>query len=303
MDVIICHQFGFRNVVAPLGTSLTAGHLQKLRKLTGDAVVVFDGDAAGIAAARRAVPLLCRNDIRARILLLPRGEDPDSYLRKHGIEPFSIMIEQARSMIDFLLGISEGRKSETVREALAAIAEMSDTIEAEQMILELAGLTRIHETTLRDEFKKVRSRKAGVPAAPAPTRQGTAKNAEELLLLSAVIAFPEKTKDVISKIDLKDVRDEVVASLFRRIASAPGKGSLAAVLDGATEEERLLFTRLSVDPGFDTELADRVIGDCFRKIEKKRFEERLHQARAAGDIHQINALLVEKKRYLKDKGT
>ena len=301
MDVIICHQHGIRNVVAPLGTSLTSGHLQKLRRLTREAVVVFDGDAAGIAAARRALPLLCQNDCHATVLLLPDGEDPDSYLRKHGTESFSILTEKAQSMIDFLFSVAKGRRSDVVREALTMIAELKDTIEAEQMLMDLAGRSRINETTLRDEFKKIKGRKAGEQAAPA-RRPGVARFAEERLLLSAIIAFPERADEVLARIDPDSIRDAAAAALFRRIAAAPERNNLASVLEGAGEEERLLFTRLSVDPGFDTTLVDRVIEDCFAKIEKKKFEERLHEAREAGDIHLINALLIEKKQTIKGKG-
>jgi DNA primase len=301
MDVIICHQHGIRNVVAPLGTSLTSGHLHKLRRLTKEAVVVFDGDAAGIAAARRALPLLCQNDFHAKILLLPHGEDPDSYLRKHGSESFSILTEKAQSMIDFLFSITKGRRSDAVREALMVIAEMSDTIEAEQMLMELAGRTRINETTLREEFKKMKGRTHGEQTAPVARRPVTARNAEERLLLSAVIAFPQKADEVLARIDLNTIRDAAAAALFGRIAAVSDRNNLASVLEGAGEE-RLLFTQLSVDPGFDTALVERVIEDCCVKIEKKKFEERLHQAREGGDIHLINALLIEKKQSIKGKG-
>ncbi len=301
MDVIICHQYGIRNVVAPLGTSLTPGHLQKLRRLTKEAVVVFDGDAAGIAAARRALPLLSQNDFHARILLLPDGDDPDSYLRKHGSGPFNSLLERAQTVIDFLFSIAKGRRTDAVREALAVIAEMKDTLEAEQMLVELSGRTRIQETALRAEFQKVKGRRSGEQVTPAARRPATAGNAEELLLLSAVIAFPEKADAVLARIDLDAVRDPAAGALFRRIAGATDRVNLASVLEGAGEEERLLFTRLSVDPGFDTALVDRVIEDCFAKIEKKKLEERLHQAREAEDIHLINALLIEKKQSIKGK--
>ena len=301
MDVIICHQYGFRNVVAPLGTALTPGHLQKMRRLTKDAVVVFDGDAAGIAAARRALPLLCQNDFRARVLLLPDGDDPDSYLRKHGSERFNSLLEKAQTVIDFLFSIAKGRRTDAVREALAVIAEMKDALEAEQMLVELSGRTRIQETTLRAEFQKVKGRTSGGRVAPTARRPVTAGNTEERLLLSAVIAFPGKADAVLARIDADEMGDPAVGALFRRIAGAADRGNLASVLEGAGEEERLLFTRLSVDPGFDSALVDRVIEDCFAKIEKKKLEERLHRARETGDIHLINALLLEKKQSIKGK--
>jgi len=301
MDVIICHQYGFKNGVAPLGTSLTSGHLLKLRKLTKEVVVIFDGDSAGIAAAKRALPLLAQNDFHAKILILPDNEDPDSYLGKHGSESFSILIEKAESVTDFILSASKGQKSQAVREALAVIAEGQDTIEAEQMLIELAGKTRISEATLREEFRKLRSKKTGAPIKPVQTKAAPRNRAEEELLLSAVIAFPEKADAVLLRIDPDEITDAAVSSLFRKIAALQDRTNIAGVLDHASEEDRLLFTRLSVAPGFDPEFVDRNIEDCLMKIEKRKFEERLLHARASNDIQLINTLLLEKKKMIKEK--
>ena len=301
MDVIVCCQYGFRNAVAPLGTSLTGGHLQKLKKLTKDVVVVFDGDAAGVAAAKRAMPLLAQNDIRGKVLILPDKEDPDSYLGKHGSESFNILVEKAESVTDFILNFTSGPKSHAVKAALAVIAEKQDAIEAEQMILELAGRTRISEATLKEEYRKLRAAKKGVPVKPAARRPATKHCAEEELLLSAVIAFPSKADSVLARLDIDSLRDAAVASLFKKISGLKDKSTIAAVLDHASEEDRLLFTRLSVAPGFDPEFVDRNIEDCFARIEKRMFEERLQHARASDDIHLINALLMEKKKQIKEK--
>ena len=301
MDVIICHQYGFKNGVAPLGTSLTSGHLLKLRKLTKEVVVIFDGDAAGIAAAKRALPLLAQNDFHAKILILPDNEDPDSYLGKYGSESFSILIEKAESVTDFILSASKGQRSQAVREALTVIAERQDAIEAEQMLIELAAKTRISEATLREEYRKLRAKKTGVQIKPIQAKATPRNRAEEELLLSAVIAFPEKADAVLSRIDPDEIQDAAVSSLFRKIAALHDRTNISGILDHASEEDRLLFTRLSVAPGFDPEFVDRNIEDCCVKIEKRKFEERLLHARASGDIQLINALLLEKKKRIKEK--
>ena len=301
MDVIICHQYGFKNGVAPLGTSLTSGHLLKLRKLTKEVVVVFDGDAAGIAAAKRALPLLAQNDFHAKILILPDKEDPDSYLGKHGSESFSSLIEKAESVTDFILSASKGQRSQAVRDALTIIAEGQDTIEAEQMLIELAGKTRISEATLREEYRKLRAKKTGAEIKPVRAKAAPRNRAEEELLLSAVIAFPDRADAVLSRITPEEITDAVVSSLFRRIAALRDRTNIAGVLDQADEEDRLLFTRLSVSPGFDPEFVDRIIEDCFMKIEKRKFEERLLHARTSGDIQLINTLLLEKKKMIKER--
>ncbi len=301
MDVIICHQFGIKNVVAPLGTSLTSGHLQKLRRLVREAVMVFDGDNAGMAAARRALPLFLQSDLHVRILLLPGGEDPDSYLRKYGGEAFTILAEKAQSMAEFLVPPSKGASKNALQDALLVISEAPDALVADELLLELARITGYQESVLREKFRDVRRRKRERGEGRALNRTHAIRDATERLLLSAVIAFPEKTDDVIHAVAPTDLRDDIVAALFRRIAVASDRNNTASILEGAGEEERRLYSHLSVDPGFDMAHVDRIIADCVAKIERKKLEDRLHQAREAGDIHLINAILIEKKHAIKGK--
>ena len=298
MDVIICYQYGFQNVVAPLGTSLTSGHLQRLRKMTNAAVVVFDGDVAGINAAKRSIPLLCQNNFKAKLLLLPEKEDPDSYLRKNGSEAFSALIGKAQSMIDFLFSVSRGELIDVVRDALVLIAQNADPLAADEMLIELSGKTRISEMTVREEFRKIRN-KTLVHDKKAAGPRISKGSSEEYLLLSAVIHFPEKLDYVLSRLDMKDIRDETVVSLFHKISAAAGKDNPGSILDAAAdEEERITFTRLSVEPGFDLEHVDKNIEDCLMSIEKKKFEEKFRLAEVSGDLKLFNDLLLEKKKRI-----
>jgi DNA primase len=293
MDVIICHQYGFQNVVAPLGTALTPGHLQRLRKMTGAVVVVFDGDAAGLNAAKRSIPLLCQNNFKAKLLLLPENDDPDSYLRKNGAEAFSALFGRAQSIIDFLFSSSRGEMIDVVREALTLIAQHADPLAADEMLIELSGKTRISEVTLREEFKKQRN-KAYKEKRKIENTGAFRGSSEEYLLLSAAIHFPEKLASFISRLDMKDIRDETVVSLFGRISTAVENDVLGAVLEDAGEEERKLYTRLSVEPGFDVEHVDRIIKDCLMTIERKKIEEKIRLATLSGDPKLSNAHVLEK---------
>lgn len=298
-DVIICRQYGFRNVVAPLGTAMTAGHIQKLRSLTNKPVVVFDGDAAGINAARRALLLICQNNYKARVLLLPDKEDPDSYLKKYGGPSFQKLLEEAMTMIAFILSVSGGEKIEAVREALTLMSEIKDQLSTEEMIIELADRTRINEMTLRSELGKVRNKiKPGASIIP---RGGLPKkNNEEYLLLSAVIAFPEKADYVISKLDMDAFKDKTVGSLFKKLSSLGDNKKLSDILDSGDEEERDVITKFSVEPGFDTEHVDRNIEDCLRRIKKRKLDEKIRLAEVSGDVNLINSLLIEKKRFIEE---
>jgi DNA primase len=304
MDAVICHQYGFRNAVAPLGTSLTSGHIQKLRTLANRTVLVFDGDAAGRAAAKRALALACQNNYSAKVLVLPEGEDPDSYLRTHGTAAFGALLDDARTMIDFLLGLSTGEKREAVREALALIAQLNDPLASEEMLIELADRTRMSETTIRAEFRKIRNRETADKRVPgAAVVRGN--NKEYLLLLSSIIAFPEKTREVVSRLDIDDIRDETLAGVFKKLASQEDKPDLSLILRDATDNERKMLTRLSVDPGFDRDNVDANIEDCLRRMEGRKLHERMRLAEQSGDPELSNALLKEKRKFIegtKDAG-
>lgn len=301
MDVIICCQYGFKNVVAPLGTSLATSHFQKLRSLTNKVVLVFDGDAAGVAAAKRALLVICQNDFRSKVLLLQDNEDPDSYLRKYGSSSFRILIEKANSIIDFLFSVSYGEKINTIREALTLIASIKDLLAADEMLIELSDKTRINEGTIRQEFRNIKNKT--VPEKAKSYGAGLlTENSEEYLLLSTLIAFPEKSDYLLSRIDINDIKDKTVVSLFKKIASIEDKKNLMTILDKADEQERIMFTKLSVDPGFDLEYVDRNIEDCLRRIEKKKLDKMIRHAEGSGDLKLINTLLLEKKRFIKETG-
>jgi DNA primase len=301
LDAIICHQYGFKNTVAPLGTALTLRHLQRLKLLTNKIVLVFDSDEAGISAARRSLSILCESDFRARILLLPEGEDPDSFLRKDGSQPFKKMLSHTTiSMIEFLLNKLKEDRIDNTREALGMIATMKDLIIADEMLRELADRSRINESVLRSELKKIRG-KAGSYEVERMKQVETALNREEHLLLSAVIAFPEKVDDVLSKLTVEELRDETIRSIFEKIKIHSGHFSMTSFLGTADEKETALITKLSLEPGFDLELVDKNIDDCLQTLAQKKFEERKKMAdtKEPDDAALHNLLLKEKRKLIK----
>jgi DNA primase len=298
LDAIICHQYGFRNTVAPLGTALTSRQLQKLKLLCKRAVLVFDGDDAGISAARRSLAILCENDFKAKVLLLPEGEDPDSFLRKNGSRSFQKMLSTAMSMIEFFLHTSKGEKTDSVREALSAISTVKDPIMADEMVRELADRSRISESVLRNELEKAKRSPAARPSEVKRPPVRTV-NREEFLLLSALISSPEKAVQVLPELDIEEFMDERIRSIFRRIETLSGRITLNTLLAGADDAERALITELSLKPGFDAEHIDRNIEDCLTKLRQRRFEERRRLAEEAGDIALLDSLLKEKRKLMK----
>jgi DNA primase len=314
LDTIICHQCGFKNTVAPLGTALTSSHtiqkhkgstdrlnkqhLQWLQPLTKKIVLVFDGDDAGVAAAKRSLTILFENNFRAKVLLLPQGEDPDSYLRKKGSQLFKKMLSNAMSVIEFLMVTSKRDKIDNVREAVEMISNMKDLIIADELLLELSDRTRINETALREELKKIR-KKIRTPKFGMAKQDKKIENKEEHLLLSTIISFPEKAGYVLSRLDVEELKDEGVKSLFKKIKDLGDDLNAGSILDKADDKEKSIITELSLKPDFDLEHVDRNIDDCLQTITQKRFDEKRKQAEESGDITLLNVLLKEKRKLLK----
>ena len=99
-DVISMHQSGIENVVASSGTSLTPGQIRLIHRFTENVTVIYDGDAAGIKASIRGIDLLLEEGLNIKVLLLPDGDDPDSFARKHNASDFIEYVQQNSS--DFI---------------------------------------------------------------------------------------------------------------------------------------------------------------------------------------------------------
>ena len=89
LDVISMHQLGITNVVASSGTSLTVEQIRLIRKFTENVTIIYDGDSAGIHAALRGIGLVLKEGLNVKVVLLPDGDDPDSFSRKHTLDEAS----------------------------------------------------------------------------------------------------------------------------------------------------------------------------------------------------------------------
>jgi DNA primase len=300
-DVMVCRQYGFHHAVAPLGTALTQGHLQKLKRFTKKTVLVFDGDEAGKSAAKRSVPILLEQGFSAKILLLPHHDDPDSFLRREGDVPFSKLLSKSRSVIDFILNSSQKDKTETVHEALEIIASAADTIMREELISELSRKAGMSEAVIRERIKRSgkRTKEDRKEGRPSPQPSPSFRFDEEVLLLSAILAFPDRLESIVRMIPLEEFRNPTVRSIMQDLDRNRGE-RLDSILSSLGDEEKALVTGLTVCPGFDLEIVDKNIEDCIRKISMRKFDERNRQAEGTADPELLNSLLLERRRFIKE---
>ncbi len=301
IDTIICHQYGIYNVVAPLGTALTPGHLQKLKVLTRNVILIFDGDEAGISAAKRSLNIIFENDFKAKIITLPTEDDPDSFLRKYGSELFLKKVENASSAIEFLFNSSKKTRAEKVKEILPVIANMKDYLLADELLSELAGRSGIHENLLRNETEKIRNIRFTENKRESSSYRQKTIYVEEELLLSAILSAPDRITYILSKLEIEDLKDEMIKSLFSKIKKYGSRFNIEQLLSEANDDEKVLISELLIDPGFDIQLIDENIKDCLCRIEQRKFEERRinELSKKPDDINLHNLMLKEKRKLVK----
>mgnify|MGYP001776162715 CR=1 FL=1 len=129
LDVISMHQLGITNVVASSGTSLTVEQIRLIHKFTDNVTIIYDGDAAGIHAALRGIGLVLKEGLNVKVVLLPDGDDPDSFSRKHTLDEVTEFIEKhEQDFISFKTDLLSGEAGDDPLKKANLINDIADTI-------------------------------------------------------------------------------------------------------------------------------------------------------------------------------
>lgn len=206
IDMVMMHQLGIRNVVASCGTSLTVEQIRLIRKFTENVTIMYDGDSAGIHAALRGITMVLSEGMNVRVVLLPDGDDPDSFCRKHTLEEVrSFMASSEQDFISFkselLLREAGGdplKRANLINDIADTIAAIPDPVKRSTYVAATAERFKVESSILfdrivvtrrkmleeksREEFRENRRREAEDRATsssgqPAEVRQGTAERA------------------------------------------------------------------------------------------------------------------------------
>lgn len=161
-DVISLHQAGIENVVASSGTSLTVDQIQLVKRNTENIKILYDGDIAGVKAALRGMGLVLEQGMNVKIVLLPEGEDPDSYLQSVGTDAFREYItQQAQDFLMFQANLLKAeadgdpiKQSKLIQELVTSIARIPDPIKRSLYIRECAKIMEVEEQLLVNEANK-----------------------------------------------------------------------------------------------------------------------------------------------------
>ncbi|MBW2406379.1 MAG: DNA primase [Deltaproteobacteria bacterium] len=185
-DLLTMHQNGIQNSVATLGTSITTDHVHILRNIIGKdgrVVLVFDSDDAGVKAALRSIGIFINAEVDAKIMLLPSGHDPDSYLVEFGYKPFFDIAKNAKSLISFLIdaliekyGLSIEGKIRVISEMRETLSSIDDSVARSLYIKELAERVGIEETAVLEKVRELSFRNISSTKRDKTSNNGSLRN-------------------------------------------------------------------------------------------------------------------------------
>jgi DNA primase len=330
LDLIIPYQFGVRNAVASLGTALTPEQAKLLGRFARRVVVNYDGDRAGVSAAKRAIETLLAEDFDIKVLVLPEGADPDEFIKSAGVEAYNERRGAALPHIQFVLDQAmrdrnlrrPADKAEAVEEVLPFVRAVRNRIQKREYFDMTMDALRVEEPALRRELwqsiaKPNAATGGGADAEASAALQDKVVRAEsapltvaEQRLLELLVHDAELRRILLPKIVPDDYEDLPTAGVFQALAEIEAAGAEVSfeTLGARTESDPvasdlvplLLMSEPSRDEG---EATDEVLAEaesCLLTLRLMRVERRLKDlaleiaaAERAGDTERRDALVME----------
>ncbi|MCK4400894.1 DNA primase [bacterium] len=221
MDLLPLYQAGFLNVVASSGTSLTVQQAKLLLRYATKATIVYDGDTAGTNATLRGLDILVEQGLMVKIVRLPVGEDPDSFLNKYGKNKFFNMLEEASDIITYKIGIlkkqldsaSVDGKVEIARNILPTISKITDSMRKSEYIRYLAARLSLDEASVLDELGKIENQASERIFYPPTTSLLPTEKVEKHLLQLML-----EDTDIIKKVRQYLAVEDFLNNDYRQIA-------------------------------------------------------------------------------------
>ncbi|MCD7976058.1 MAG: DNA primase [Tannerellaceae bacterium] len=243
-DVISMHQAGIENVVASSGTALTQQQIRLIHRFTNQVTVLYDGDAAGIKAALRGIDLILEEGMNVKVVLLPDGEDPDSFARKNNATGFTEFIKENET--DFIrfktrllldeAGSDPIKRSSLISDIIKTVAIIPDNIARSVYIRECSTMMEIEERVLLNEVNKIRLKEGERQTAPpSPVIQNPVENIPTDILPGHTVS-PD---DTVTEKPKRSPFEPYELTLLKYIVKY-GSKDLYKKKDPVTEEEVIL---------------------------------------------------------------
>jgi DNA primase len=323
LDLIIPFQAGVRNAVASLGTALTPEQAKLLGRFARKVVVNYDGDKAGVAAAKRAIETLLAEDFEVKVLVLPDNADPDDFIKRYGVEAYQERRGKSFPHIQFVLDQAvrdrnlrrPAEKAAAVEEVLPYVRAVRNTIQKREYFDMVMNALRVEEPSLRQELWQV-VKVGGAKVDGSNVRQKVAQAAgaqptiAEQKLLELLVLDADLRRAILPKLEAADYEDLPTAAIFRALLEIQAEGvevdfaSLSAKTEDDPVASDLVPLLLMGEPeraegeAVDDTLA--VAESCFLTLRGMTIDRRLNdlrmeaaEAETAGDTERHTRLTLE----------
>lgn len=324
-DFLSLFQNGIKNTVASLGTALTVDHVRRLKGFATRAVLVFDSDNAGINAAKRCVSTFAAEGVDVRILVLPKGHDPDSFVNSEGADAFKRAADQAMSVMDFLTDTAMKKHGSSVEGRIAVLEEMKlplarieDSAARSLYVRGLAEQLGIDESAVLERVRNVVSTQGGGQPVSLPgngdlsdpddSGETLESYRREEQMLAMIIQHPGVGREALNQ----GVLDHFYCERFRRIgrivAEQDGnEGMMAADLMAAMadDQDRQLVASLAMmDGGLEGDVLEKAVF-LMKRIVKVRVKtentlaNQIRRAEQGGDSRLPFELLKKRQKEIR----
>ena len=288
-DAIALHQAGIAHVVATLGTALTPDHIRTIRRYVKRVVLLFDPDEAGVRAALRTLDLFMDSGLGVRVVSLPDGDDPDTFIRNHGTEVFARLQELAPSLLDFAVAHSLAKTGSTsiedrirsVDDVLRILQKTNNRLEKEEYTKRVAERLGVNQQRLIERYPELRPRelrpaRRESPAAAAPPAGARFKGTPEERDLVHLLLQGQLLPDEVRRLDAETFSMPACRRLVEialRSLDEGGRVSVRATLDEALADVACatVATELSMlEQPYDH--VRRHVTDCLDRLEGKKLQ-------------------------------
>ncbi len=294
---------GVAETVASMGTALTPEQAERLRRLTGNAVVCYDGDSAGRNATRGALALLLAQGFQAVVARLPEGEDPDDLLRREGPESLARRIDEAPDFLTWLIediqpgapGLAPAEKRERVARVLETLAAIPDRILRYEQYRKVSAAVAVPLDVLWEADKAnlrpsiTRSKDVGnLSGAPGTPGNASALSAvvlpgAEKQLLQALMAGGEFNSLILNNLDADHLTDERVRKVVTTLRKASGGAEVVDFqrqIADLTEEERSFISGFALE---EAEPTQKGVEELLKRLESNYLERESAEIQRAID--------------------
>lgn len=260
MDLIALFQHGIKNVVASSGTALTEEQVKLLSRFTKNIIVLFDADAAGQKASMRSIETLLKEDFDVKLVALPEGEDPDSFVNKFGKNEFEEKIKQAKNFLEYQTAQFEAmgwledpaKQAEAIRILVRSAALVNDELKRSLLLKSISRKFNMREKILETEMNKVLDELKRIENKPerAPQRniesmpdahlnQQSTENKENLFEKEIILLLLEGNENITGFIFDNIQPDDLSNPFYRKLAAEIYKLYLDDVVSTAEIIEKI----------------------------------------------------------------